>query len=223
MNNFLNKMKNISNAAWGDVFSALGEQTNADILVADITGTVLQKAGNFAHMLDDANKIKRDFNMKFSTMLEAKLLDDETFIQPIQLPAGPMGVMVLRKTTAEFSEEDYALAIFAATVFALKISTLNESESADKIRKTDAVKAALGVLSYSELESIMCMCKQLNGTEGIVVTSKIADSIGITRSVIVNALRKLESANVIESRSLGMKGTHVKIVNEFLSAELDKL
>ena len=40
--------------------------------------------------------------------------------------------------------------------------------------------------------------------------SKIADRVGITRSVIVNALRKLESAGVIESRSLGMKGTYIK-------------
>ena len=37
---------------------------------------------------------------------------------------------------------------------------------------------------------------------------------GITRSVIVNALRKLESAGIIESRSLGMKGTYLKVINE---------
>ncbi len=40
----------------------------------------------------------------------------------------------------------------------------------------------------------------------VIVASKVADRVGITRSVIVNALRKLESAGVIESRSLGMKG-----------------
>lgn len=43
--------------------------------------------------------------------------------------------------------------------------------------------------------------------------------MGITRSVIVNALRKLESAGVIESRSLGMKGTYIKVLNDkFLNA-----
>ncbi|HBM75829.1 MAG TPA: GTP-sensing pleiotropic transcriptional regulator CodY, partial [Clostridiaceae bacterium] len=40
--------------------------------------------------------------------------------------------------------------------------------------------------------------------------------------VIVNALRKLESAGVIESRSLGMKGTHIKILNDKLLEELKK-
>ena len=59
--------------------------------------------------------------------------------------------------------------------------------------------------------------------EGLLVASKIADRVGITRSVIVNALRKFESAGVIESRSLGMKGTHIKILNDKLMEELKKL
>ena len=50
---------------------------------------------------------------------------------------------------------------------------------------------------------------ELGGMEGILVASKIADKVGITRSVIVNALRKFESAGVIESRSSGMKGTYI--------------
>ncbi|HTG68743.1 MAG TPA: hypothetical protein VL921_05750 [Candidatus Udaeobacter sp.] len=45
----------------------------------------------------------------------------------------------------------------------------------------------------------------------------------MTRSVIVNALRKLESAGVIETRSLGMKGTYIKILNQQLLQELEKI
>jgi F0F1-type ATP synthase alpha subunit len=70
---------------------------------------------------------------------------------------------------------------------------------------------------------IIHIFEELNGTEGILVASKIADRSGITRSVIVNALRKLESAGVIESRSLGMKGTHIKIINDKFNEELDNL
>ena len=43
--------------------------------------------------------------------------------------------------------------------------------------------------------------EELGGNEGLLIASKVADRVGITRSVIVNALRKLESAGVIESRS----------------------
>lgn len=41
--------------------------------------------------------------------------------------------------------------------------------------------------------------------------------------VIVNALRKLESAGVIESRSLGMKGTFIKVKKEKFLDELEKV
>ena len=47
--------------------------------------------------------------------------------------------------------------------------------------------------------------------------------MGITRSVIVNALRKLESAGVVEVRSLGMKGTYIRILNDYLLEELERI
>ncbi|MBR3052749.1 MAG: GTP-sensing pleiotropic transcriptional regulator CodY, partial [Firmicutes bacterium] len=56
--------------------------------------------------------------------------------------------------------------------------------------------------------------------EGILVANKIADKAGITRSVVVNALRKFESAGVIESRSSGMKGTYIKVLNDAIYSEL---
>ena len=41
--------------------------------------------------------------------------------------------------------------------------------------------------------------------------------------VIVNALRKFESAGVIESRSSGMKGTYIKVLNEVIFDELEEI
>ena len=68
-------------------------------------------------------------------------------------------------------------------------------------------------MSYSELEAIVNIMGELNGNEGLLVASKIADRVGITRSVIVNALRKFESAGRIETKSLGMKGTYIRVLN----------
>ena len=82
---------------------------------------------------------------------------------------------------------------------------------------------AISSLSYSELEAIEHIFEELDGNEGLLVASKIADRVGITRSVIVNALRKLESAGVIESRSLGMKGTYIKVLNNKFLIELENL
>ena len=84
------------------------------------------------------------------------------------------------------------------------------------------VKSAISTLSYSELEAVIHIFSELNETEGLIVASRIADKVGITRSVIVNALRKLESAGVIESKSLGMKGTYIKVLNDVLLEELNK-
>ena len=54
--------------------------------------------------------------------------------------------------------------------------------------------------TFSFVERMPSSFDELNGREGILVASKIADRVGITRSVIVNALRKFESAGVIESQ-----------------------
>ena len=92
-------------------------------------------------------------------------------------------------------------------------------EIEEEARSKAVVQMAINSLSYSELEAIEHIFEELDGNEGLLVASKIADRVGITRSVIVNALRKLESAGVIESRSLGMKGTYIKVLNDkFLNA-----
>jgi GTP-sensing pleiotropic transcriptional regulator CodY len=41
--------------------------------------------------------------------------------------------------------------------------------------------------------------------------------------MIVNALRKFESAGVIESRSSGMKGTYIKVLNDVVFEEIEEL
>lgn len=87
--------------------------------------------------------------------------------------------------------------------------------------------SALESLTYSELiitkQVLTELAKENEDShslpEGLVIASKIADDMGIARSVIVNAIRKLQSAGVIEARSLGMKGTRLRVVNpQFMKA-----
>ena len=100
--------------------------------------------------------------------------------------------------------------------------SVNE-ESAEEARKIAIVKSAISTLSFSELEAITHIFDELDVIEGFLVASSIADRVGITRSVIVNALLKFESAGVIESRSSGMKGTYIKVVNDVVFDELAEL
>jgi len=105
-------------------------------------------------------------------------------------------------------------------VVGMEILRSQSEKNKKEARKKTAVQIAIETLSYSELEVIENIFDELDGKEGLLVASKIAEKVGITRSVLVNALRKLESAGVIESRSLGMKGTYIKILNDYLLKEL---
>jgi len=143
-------------------------------------------------------------------------------VVPINGGGERLGTLVLARAN-EFTDDDLILAELAATVAGVEILRSHAGELEEEARKKAAVQIALATLSYSELEAVQHIFDELDGNEGLLVASKIADRVGITRSVIVNALRKFESAGVIESRSLGMKGTHIKVLNDRLVEELRKL
>lgn len=146
-----------------------------------------------------------------------------TTIVPIIGGGERLGTLVLARLEQEFDNDDLILAEYGATVVGMEILREKAEEIEEEARSKAVVQMAISSLSYSELEAIEHIFEELNGTEGLLVASKIADRVGITRSVIVNALRKLESAGVIESRSLGMKGTYIKVLNSKFLVELEKL
>ena len=146
-----------------------------------------------------------------------------TTIVPILGGGERLGTLILARLDVPFEDEDLILAEYAATVVGMGILRQKAEEAAEEARSKTVVQMAINSLSFSELEAIEHIFDDLEGTEGLLVASRIADRYGITRSVIVNALRKLESAGVIETRSLGMKGTYIKILNDRLLDELEKV
>ena len=146
-----------------------------------------------------------------------------TTIVPIIGGGERLGTLILARLQEKFHDDDLILAEYGATVVGMEILREKSEEIEEEARSKAVVQMAISSLSYSELEAIEHIFEELNGHEGLLVASKIADRVGITRSVIVNALRKLESAGVIESRSLGMKGTYIKVLNDKFLVELDKL
>lgn len=146
-----------------------------------------------------------------------------TTIVPIIGGGERLGTLILARLQEQFNDDDLILAEYGATVVGMEILREKAEEIEGEARSKAVVQMAISSLSYSELEAIEHIFEELNGNEGLLVASKIADRVGITRSVIVNALRKLESAGVIESRSLGMKGTYIKVLNDKFLVELEKL
>lgn len=147
----------------------------------------------------------------------------QAIITPIDIAGERLGTLFIYKQDAFYEIDDIILSEYGTAVVGLEMLRSVSEESAEESRKEHIVQSAIGTLSFSELEAIIHIFGELGGTEGILVASKIADRVGITRSVIVNALRKFESAGVIESRSSGMKGTYIKVLNEYVFTELEKI
>ena len=146
-----------------------------------------------------------------------------TTIIPIVGGGERLGTLILSRVEQKFADDDLILGEYGATVVGMEILREKAEEIEEETRSKAVVQMAISSLSYSELEAIEHIFEELKGNEGLLVASKIADRVGITRSVIVNALRKLESAGVIESRSLGMKGTYIKVLNAKFLNELEGL
>ena len=131
-----------------------------------------------------------------------------------------LGTVVLARSQNPFVTEDVLLAEYLGTLVGIEMLNDRNRSIEERSRDRIAVQMAMRALSYSEVESMKHIMAELDGQEGVAVASKVADRVGVTRSVIVNALRKLESAGLIESRSLGMKGTYIKILSPLFVEEL---
>ena len=147
----------------------------------------------------------------------------QAIITPIDIAGERLGTLFIYKMEETYEIDDIILSEYGTTVVGLEMLRSVNEESAEETRKKQIVKSAIGTLSSSEMDAIIHIFEELNGDAGILVASKIADRVGITRSVIVNALRKFESAGVIESKSSGMKGTYIRVVNDFIFEEIAEI
>lgn len=154
---------------------------------------------------------------------DSPISGENFIIVPIYGVGRRIGTLIIARQFENFTDDDLLLAEYGATVVGMEMLRGHTEKIELEARKKATVQIALATLSYSEAEAAINILGELDGDEGLLVASKIADRVGITRSVIVNALRKFESAGVIESKSLGMKGTYIKIKNEYLMDEVQKL
>ena len=126
----------------------------------------------------------------------------------------------------EFGEEDFLVVEVALCVLVVLIRFREIAYIEDRKRRIGAVRVVINSLSFSELDVATDMIRivaENENNEGLLVAGHIADRLGLTRSVVTSTLRKLEGASLLETRSLGMKGTYIKIKDTLLIDELGKL
>lgn len=147
----------------------------------------------------------------------------KALIAPVDIASERLGTLFMYKCINDYDIDDIILCEYGATVVGLEMMSSVCNENAEDERKKKIVKSAISTLSASELQAIKAVFDALDGTEGILVASRIADNTGITRSVIVNALKKFDSAGVISTKSSGMKGTKIKVLNEAVFDAIKRL
>ena len=195
---------------------------------SEITELIADKVGGFIdEMLNERLlsilSTKENVNLATLGFDEENVNRYQAIISPIDIAGSRLGTVFIYKEEKGFDIDDIILSEYGTTVVGLEMMRSVNEENAEENRKIAIVKSAISTLSFSELEAIIHIFEELSGNEGVLVASKIADRVGITRSVIVNALRKFESAGVIESRSSGMKGTYIKVINDVVFAELEEV
>ena len=235
---------NSSKVMFSDICSVMQEILESNVLVISRKGKVLGTGyypgiealdelyvENVGTLLDSVLNermlavlsTKENVNLQtlgFDSMAAGKY---QAIIAPIEIAGERLGTLFLYKDSKPYDIDDIILCEYGTTVVGLEMLRAVNEENAEENRKVAVVNSAINTLSVSEVEAIVYIFDELEGMEGVLVASKIADKVGITRSVIVNALRKFESAGVIESRSSGMKGTYIKVINDAVYEEIEKL
>jgi transcriptional pleiotropic repressor len=231
-----------SKVVFNDICQVLMETLSSNILVLSKKGKVLGVSicpgvDEITELIDDkiGGHIDPLLNERFLGVLSTKENVNlqtlgfehvpgnyQGIVNPIDIAGERLGTLFMYRNDHPYDIEDIIVSEYGTTVVGLEMMRAVHDENAEEDRKQQIVKSAFSTLSFSELEAIIHIFDELDGDEGILVASKIADRVGITRSVIVNALRKFESAGLIETKSLGMKGTYIRVLNPMLFEELKK-
>ena len=243
----INKLLHNNNShkvVFNDICKVLSEILLSNILVISKKGKVLgvglcpgvdeieeliedQVGGFVDRMLNERLlsilSTKENVNLATLGFAEENVKKYQAIITPIDIAGERLGTLFIYKCDEQYDIDDIILSEYGTTVVGLEMMRSVHEENAEEIRKRQIVQSAIGTLSVTELEAILLIFGEMKGTECTLVASRIADKAGITRSVIVNALRKFESAGVIESRSSGMKGTNIKVINDAVFDELRQI
>lgn len=233
--------------SYEDLSEMLSSILESNVYVIDRTGTVLgffcinEEDSSLLKDMNGVEKVPHEDNKNFlevktttSNITGREVLrllgknyeqkDKYHTIIPVVCGGERLGTLLLARYEKMFTEEDAVLCEFGATVVGIQIQRVREASRANERKLQMSVDMALETLSYSEKDALEHILSSIKGEdEVIIVASKIAQKYGMTNSIIVNALKKLESAGLVETKSLGMKGTYIKILNPYLKESVESL
>lgn len=234
---------NSSKFVFSDICQVLGDVLKSNVLVISGSGKVLgisnygdikiirKYLGNSVGEYVEAELNERLLEI-LSTKENVNLMtlgfeyDKEeqyhAIITPIDIAGERLGTLFIYRVKESYDIDDIILSEYGNTVVGLEMIRSVSEENESNIRMQENIEGAVKSLSFSEKKAIVAVLKELGKKEGIIVASKVAKESEITRSVIVNAIRKFESAGIMKTHSNGMKGTYIKVLNDKIYNWIDK-
>lgn len=220
-------------------------ETLADLLggrtaIIGDDGSILAAVG-FGRVVADAFRLTPGANRQLLAICEPTTLKHFTFtgttgghgssssfdlilanvtVYPIEGGGRRFGTLLV---SAPKSDAGRILAHQASLLLALELACAKLAKEAADVESSGEVESALESLSFTESRAVHALLAEFEGPEQCLVVSAVADKGRVARSVMVTALRKLESAGIIETRSLGRKGTWIRIRHPLFLDQMRKV
>lgn len=240
INRLLND-RHSSKVAFSDICTVLGQILDANVYVISSKGKLLgvymendcdmipgfqEKRGSYIETKVNERFLnvlstKENVNLETLGFSSEQICGFQALITPISISGERLGTLFLYRKEQIFCIDDIILSEYSTTVIGLEIMHSVQEESDIEEHKKKNFSSAITTLTPLEQKAVTCVIHELGGESGTLVTSKLAKQYGITRTVIVNALRKLASAGLVSTKSSGVKGTYIEVLNDIVYTKFD--
>ena len=177
----------------GQVIEAVKKSLNIDIVIADKRGKSL-------------------FNGDFNT-------NDYFYKIPLITNTGRIGMLYVNGID-KLNQNELAYFYSAIPIYTLILKNIIFKRESLLRRQIASARTVIASMTALEIEALKAVFSEISQEGGIIVIKKLAEKHNITRSLIVNALKKIEGVGIITTQSLGVKGTKVTVVNKYFITEL---
>lgn len=139
-----------------------------------------------------------------------------TSIVPIWISNQKLGYVIIASLKKAIAEDYIYVIEHTASLIGTVLSFESAIYNVLVEQKRQEAYTVVNALSKSEFSAIIGLFDYMDGAKQMTLTtSELADQLGITRSIIVNALQKLVTGYIIRQQSMGMKGTHIEVINPY--------
>lgn len=134
------------------------------------------------------------------------------------------GILLIRYGDA-FSNDEEVLCEYTSAIVSLDLMRAEQERIRQQSLQMARAQLAADALSFSELVAANAALSTLpqDSQEGIVMLNTVSSQIYVTHSTVSGALKKLETAGVIKTKSMGVKGKLIRVTNPYLVEEIARV